>query len=446
MWWSRNTLALIALAATAFSRRVQIPPPDLDPFYASPSGYGREAPGTILRARNISASFLSYDRADAWQLLYRTTAVNGTPIAGVTTIFKPSENATTDRFVSFHTAYDSGSSSCDPSYDYQRGRKNTTDLITSYEELFLQVFLKKGFIVSAPDYEGPEAAFSVGRLEGMAVLDSMRAVGNFAEILGLSTKTPAVVGYGYSGGAIATGWAASLQPLYAPELPVKGWAAGGTPSNLTGTTLHLDGTAFSGFLPAALAGLSKPSAYGNLVAPVIAKYGTAKGKSIVAVAAQTCANQDIFAFPFQSIFKPEFSTLGDRVLYQPDVAYVLSLNTMAAFRNETPTAPVYMYHSTHDEIIPYADANKTRAVWCHEGGNVDFVTLASGGHLTTEITHFAETYKWIVAAFDGPASARAGCSASTVDKPTMDPLALGLDVEPIFIALLGMLDVIGRNL
>jgi hypothetical protein len=50
----------------------------------------------------------------------------------------------------------------------------------------------------------------------------MRAVSNYKNTLGLSTSTPKIVGYGYSGGSVATGWAASLHQAYAPELLVQG--------------------------------------------------------------------------------------------------------------------------------------------------------------------------------------------------------------------------------
>ena len=198
----------------------------------------------------------------AWQLLYRTTAINGSAIATVTTVFKPLI-AKTDRFVSFHTAYDGAARSgiCDPSYNYQLGAPQV-DLISSVEFLLLQAFVLDGYIVSSPDYEGPEAAFGTGRLAGTAVLDSMRAVANFQTALRLSPNIPEIFGYGYSGGAIATGWAASLQPRYAPELKIKGWAQGGTPANLTGTAVFIDGTLFAGFLPQVLVGLSARSAYG----------------------------------------------------------------------------------------------------------------------------------------------------------------------------------------
>ena len=90
-----------------------------------------------------------------------------------------------------------------------------------------------GWIVSSPDYEGPGSSFSAGRLSGHGVLDGLRAALNFGSTLGLSSGVK-VAGFGYSGGAIATGWAAALQPSYAPELTSKlvGWSYGGTPANI----------------------------------------------------------------------------------------------------------------------------------------------------------------------------------------------------------------------
>ena len=81
----------------------------------------------------------------------------------------------------------------DPSYTYQLGAVQT-DLITSVETLLIEAYLASGYIVASPDYEGPDAAFSPGHLEGMAVLDGMRAVKAFSSTLGLTTKNPMTVG------------------------------------------------------------------------------------------------------------------------------------------------------------------------------------------------------------------------------------------------------------
>lgn len=101
---------------------------------------------------------------------------------------------------------------------------------TELEMFLIESYLALGYIVASPDYEGPDAAFTPGHLEGMITLDGMGAVVNHGRTLGLipPTVNPMVVGVGYSGGAIASGWGASLQSSYAPEQNIKGWAAGGT--------------------------------------------------------------------------------------------------------------------------------------------------------------------------------------------------------------------------
>jgi hypothetical protein len=173
------------------------------------------------------------DPIDAYQLLYRTTAINGTAISGVTTVFNPplSGLLQPNRFVTFDTAYDGAAQSgiCDPSYNYQEGSLQA-DLISDLEYFIIQFYLLEGYVVSSPDYEGPDSAFGAGRLSGMGALDSMRAVRNFGSKLGFTTDNPAIASYGYSGGAIASGWSASLKETYAPELNVVGWAMGGTPA------------------------------------------------------------------------------------------------------------------------------------------------------------------------------------------------------------------------
>ena len=61
---------------------------------------------------------------------------------------------------------------------------------------------------------------------------------------------------GYSGGTIAAGWAATLQPKYAPELKKNliGAALGGFV--ITATAEATDGTLFAGLIPNALNGLA----------------------------------------------------------------------------------------------------------------------------------------------------------------------------------------------
>jgi hypothetical protein len=233
------SLAAAAVAAPVQERALIPLKPSVDPFYQPPAGFESTAPGTILKTRTIIPALLGLlpSAVQAYQLLYRTTSINGTAIATVTTVFKPLvANATLDKFVSFHTAEDSSFVDCAPSYNYQLLAQQT-NAIVAFEAFILNGYVSQGYIVSSPDYESFDAAFGPGRLAGRGVLDSMRAVNNFASTLKLASNSNAIVGIGYSGGAIATGWAAALQHNYAPELNVKGWSSGGTPANITGTAL-----------------------------------------------------------------------------------------------------------------------------------------------------------------------------------------------------------------
>lgn len=449
-------LALVAFMVAIVSARPavdrttsQVAPRDLpkapadDPFYQPPAGFESEEPGTILKHRHVSVAFLGLipDPVDAYQLLYRTTAINGSAIATVTTIFKPA-SPKKDRFVSFHTAYDSSATICNPSYNYQLFAPQT-DIISSAEQLLLQAYLLLGYIVASPDYEGPDAAFGPGRLEGMGVLDSMRAVSNFGSTLGLTSDNPMIVGAGYSGGAIATGWAASLQPTYAPELDIKGWIQGGTPSNITGTLVFIDNTLFSGFIPPAVAGLAMPSAYGAELRPVIDKILTDKGRKALESAKTNCAVGDLISFPEMSLFSKDIQSLGWGLLEQPAVKSVLSKNNLGVNKNETPTAPVFVYHATQDEVIPYSDASNMVNSWCDNGANVKFTSYKNGGHATTEVIALPDAIKFVEAAFAG--TTQKGCSHNTQLDSLLNPIALGVELEPILTKLIDVLAALGRG-
>jgi pimeloyl-ACP methyl ester carboxylesterase len=451
----RGSVRLVVMAVVAFMlaiasarpasmrlpRSIPQAPAD-DPFYQPPAGFESKAPGTILRDREISVAFLGLipDPVKAYQLLYRTTAINGTAIAGATTIFVPL-NAKKDRFLSFHTAYDSSATICNPSYNYQLGAAQT-DIISSAEQLILQVYLLMGYIVTSPDYEGPDAAFAPGHLEGMGVLDSMRAVSNF-KTLGLSTAKPMIVATGYSGGAIATGWAASLQPTYAPELDIKGWVQGGTPANLTGTLVFIDNTLFSGFIPAAVAGLAMPSAYGAELNPIIDSILTPKGAKALETARTTCAVGDLIAFPEMSLLSTEIQSLGDRLLYQPTIQAILSKNMLGVNKTEMPTAPVFVYHGTQDEVIPYSNASTMVKSWCSNGVDVKFTTFATGGHATTEVVALPDVINFVQAAFAGKTAS--GCSKNTELGSILNPIALGVELEPILTKLIDVLSHLGQS-
>lgn len=442
-------LALLTTSILALPQSIQpskrVLTPTTDPFYNPPSGFESTTPGTILRTRQVltaNLGLLPNLNVQSYQLLYRTTAINGSAIAAVTTIFKPLLAPQLDRFISFHTAYDGSSTLCNPSYNYQFLAPQL-DVISDVEFLLLEAFLLKGYIVSSPDYEGPDAAFGAGRLAGMVALDSMRAVSSF-QSLGFTTSAPQIVGYGYSGGSIATSWSASLHNSYAPDLPVLGWASGGTVANLTGTALFLDNTLFSGFLPPAIVGLSQPSSYAAQLSPLIDSIITPYGQSKLDFARENCI-ADLFNFAEMSVLDTKFQSLGDGFYYQEDIAEVMARQTLATVAEETPTVPLYVWHAEKDEIIPYDDAVETVDSWCQNGAGVEFVTFGSGGHFTTEILGFVGAFEFVERAFAGEVVPGMGCVKSSTLNDTLNPIALGADLEPILISLVDALAAFGRG-
>jgi pimeloyl-ACP methyl ester carboxylesterase len=315
-------------------------------------------------------------------------------------------------------------------------------LIASIERLLIEVYLILGYIVVSPDYEGPDVAFPVGRLEGMGALDSMRAVTNYANELGFTTDNPMIVGTGYSGGAVATGWAAALHPTYAPELNVKGWVHGGTPANLTGVVETIDGTIFAGFVPAAVVGLSQPSAFGAELAPIIDSIVTDEGRNALQFASVQCAVLDLLTFFGKNIQSTVFQSLGKGLLYEPTVAAVLEQCIIGLDAAETPSVPTFVYHATRDEIIPYANASSMVDRWCSNGADLKFTTYAAGGHGTTAILALPAVIPFVENAFAGT-TALNGCERNAELTNSLDPLALGANLEPVLVQLIDALLLLG---
>lgn len=73
----------------------------------------------------------------------------------------------------------------------------------------------QGHYIAAPDFEGSRGAFSVGKTEGHALLDGLRALLKHKKTLPDPTGHSIILS-GYSGGAHASAWGAQLASTYAP--------------------------------------------------------------------------------------------------------------------------------------------------------------------------------------------------------------------------------------
>ena len=209
-------------AGSATAQTLGIPEPDQDPFYQPAAGYESKAPGTVLKKRSVTVTGLGIPLpVKAFQLQSRSTDAKDRAVTVVSTVIVPLTPYLGQRpLLSYQPATDSLGDQCNPSYTLRTGLEKEIPL--------LALGLAKGWAVVVTDYQGPRDAYGAGRMEGHAVLDGIRATLASPEA-GLSARTKVGI-WGYSGGGLATGWAAELQPSYAPELNVAGyrlrWYAG----------------------------------------------------------------------------------------------------------------------------------------------------------------------------------------------------------------------------
>lgn len=130
--------------------------------------------------------------------------------------------------------------------------------IANAEAVFLAPLLLQGYNLVIPDTEGQTADFAAGPEYAFTTLDSIRAATRSAET-GMHSDT-AIALMGYSGGAIATNWAAALAPGYAPEVNGKlvGFAEGGLLVDPAHNLKYVDGSlVWSGVIPMAVIGVSR---------------------------------------------------------------------------------------------------------------------------------------------------------------------------------------------
>jgi fermentation-respiration switch protein FrsA (DUF1100 family) len=218
------------------------------------------APGTVLKTRSIPYHVFGIPTLlKTTQLLYRSTSQTGDPTFNVTSVIQPpSELLDEKKVISYQSAYDSLNQNHEPSYQISGGIPALGGIVIDVEAGVFGPFLADGYTVIVPDTEGQEARFAAVREYGMNTLDSIRAAFN-SPTVGLPSDARVAM-LGYSGGAIATEWAAELASTYAPDINARliGAAIGGVLVHPARNLHYVDGSLFwPGVIPMALVGLGR---------------------------------------------------------------------------------------------------------------------------------------------------------------------------------------------
>ncbi|MEV6278119.1 lipase family protein [Nocardia sp. NPDC051832] len=389
-------------------------------IYRLPAGYEQTRPGTILAGKSVEVPALRTlpVAARAWQLLYRTTAADGSPYAAVTTVLVPDGPSQSRPLLSFQMAYDSVDPACAPS------RTLTSDVASgvaagtlSLDIASAAAALARGWAVSLPDPGGVDAHFFTPREMGYATLDGIRAAANFAPA-GLAGAKTKVAMWGYSGGGIASSWAAELQPQYAPELHVAGAAIGAPVADMFGALHAASGRATAGLVPIGMASIAKDDPE---FAARLQDYLTPLGRQVIAETAEQCARP--------VVSKNAFRPVGE-YLSKP-VAEVLSDPVIAAAMTargrgwHAPVIPVYVYNGVHDEVSVIGGTDRMVNSYCAEGASVTYVRddlpdLVSN-HGIVAITGIGGAFEWITRALSSDQPVQpSGCDIRTVATTATD--------------------------
>ncbi|WHT22008.1 lipase family protein [Crossiella sp. CA-258035] len=379
------TLAATVTAIPATAATAGIPVPSADPFYRPPAPLPPVAAGDVLRSRPITAKALVLPfPVRAWQVLHRSTNNQGKPNAVVATVLVPHSPWTNGPrpLVAYNIGTHGLSSNCAPSFWFRAG--------IEYELALMTMALLKGWAVVVSDYEGSATTgphtYTAGRPTGHAVLDGIRAAQRLPEA-GLDPKGPVGI-WGYSEGGLATSWAAELQPGYAPELNVRGAAAGGVPRDIGNVGYKIDGGPFFGFFLAAAIGLDHSHPEMQLESVL-----NAKGRKAFAEVRDMCHAQWTPPYAFHRI--SEFTEVPDPIQL-PQFQKVLERNRLGT---GTPAVPAYVYQSVNDEFMPINDAKQLVRGWCSRGVRVQLRESLLSEHISLAVTGAPGAVSWLADRF-----------------------------------------------
>ena len=414
-------ILLLSVFTTASSEKISFPGDGPKPgdFGYPPEGYEDEKPGTVLRSREIEPAHFGIFKvqATAYQLLYRTSGLNSSdPTVAITTVIIP-QTHDSDRLVVSATPEDAASYKCRPSALLQsKFLPQFQSIISRIEMVLSNIYLQKGYVVTIPDYEGPRSAFGVGQIAGHAMLDAARATINWKKSeLNHNAK---VVGVGYSGGAIAAGWAAQLQPSYASDLNAVGFTFGGTPTNLTTLINRADGGVLAGLV--ALGATGVLNGFPELKSTAD-KYLTKDGKNAIKYVRTQCALTGSVPFAFQTLQGPKYVKGGLKLHDVPGLGKVIDSLTLGADESLTPTAPVFMFHATTDEFVPYGPAKIAAKNFCNRGANVEFLTETfTSEHIVAYLGTLTKMIDFIADRFSGKKFHGGKCNFPSISSPLFD--------------------------
>lgn len=391
-------------------REAAFPPPSRDPFYDVPDDVASSAPGTILKHRPPPSSVAALRSLPAnikgsYQLMYRTNDSFDNATATVVTVLVP-YSADMGKVLSYQVAEDSPYIDCAPSYVIQKNEVTAGapgSILTQSEFIIIELALSQGWVVVVPDFQGPDSAFLANKLAGQAVLDGLRATLNSADLTGVE-KDARLAMWGYSGGSLATAWAAELLADYAPELNVAGAALGGTVPSIEKVVKTVNKTPYAGLVPSGVLGLANAF-------PVIRKAVDEQIKPQYTRLFDRFQKQCLVSIVLQNIGKDVLGYLKDaQSLFEGSVGEVVKSNNLG---KAIPKIPLYLYKSINDQVSEIEDTDDLYDYYCDGGATVEYLRDFASEHSILAITGAPQALSRVKMLLNGQ-KPKSGCSKRSV--------------------------------
>jgi len=373
-------------------------PQRTDAFYTYSGGkpLAKIAPGTVLKKRAAPLTVGPLPTpVTALQLLYRTTDQLGHPTATVTTVVAPLPLPVAPKLLGYLSFYDDLGGRCAPSYTLTGGDPGSANQgDASEEELQIPFYVANGWIVTVPDYEGPQLHWMAAREAGKATLDALRAT---ESALGIGGDTKIGLS-GYSGGAVAADWAAELAPSYAPHLDIVGVAMGGIPVDYANLFRYANGSkVYSAAIPGMLLGLARAYRID------LDHYLSAYGRKVVHAVRNVCIASAFGDYPgltYQKLLKSKYRNLFQ---VQP-FARIFRQQRMGSVPGHPHTAVLMGNGDVDgygDGVMSLRDVIALGQEYCRQGVPVEYHRYGGAGHETAGLYFEPQTAPFLQGRFAG---------------------------------------------
>ena len=368
--------------------------PQPGPFYhADPATLEAAANGRVINTRDVTMpAFLGYP---VTEIAYRSTDSRDRPLLATATVIRPHHARPDGPVLSYQHYLNALGQRCAPTETLVNP---TLETVQDTAMAFLRVRLDQGWTVIIPDHLGPKVAYPGGKLSARIVLDGMRAVRDTPRFNSRNSRFGAL---GYSGGGIASAWAANMHDDYAPDVNLVGVAQGGIPTDMTTMARMIGNWPHPAFGLAFAAAVGMAREYPEQIR--LEEKLTPDGWALLHQMRGRCTATLLTLGAFRSV--PMVLKGGD-LMAEKGLMDAFAENSVR-LSPDVPRVPVFMWHSGTDPLVPFWDAEDTAKRYCREGAPLTWEPGLAPEHLLGAVEKLPAAMNWLQQRFDGVPAGRA---------------------------------------